>query len=332
MCKDDKNKKDIKDKLADAFRTKVRSVAGGVSDLVRATATDPFDVSHGLDVVHEKDRIRKNLAKAVVYRKATGAGRTPQVHVLEGHGPLGTDTVVVDKGQEFGAIVAGSATVDGRRVGFYDVAGSPVAFVNTESAIMDWLGEHGDEYMVNSDVFAEFGSSTHVLSQFGVSDEFTEFMDSLPATSIGVVVSDFTPIDPTKRYEVINPIVAAVTLLGARAAALAGTAVTATVHAPSELAEGVRSTGENVKVLVEQGEGARELVGESGDGLSVGERLFLVEFHPTGMAPKPHGVPSASATIPCDTTVVVNRTGCMAVRLDKVAQRVRTLISGLPAT
>lgn len=121
------------------------------------------------------------------------------MHVLEGQSPLGTDTVIVDKGQEFGAIIAGSATVDGRKVSFYYVAGSPVAFINTEPAILDWLGEHEGEYMVNSNVFAEYGSSLHVLTQFGVSDEFTEFMNSLPPTRIGVVVSDFTPIDPTKR-------------------------------------------------------------------------------------------------------------------------------------
>jgi hypothetical protein len=331
VCKDEK---DIKDRIADAFRKNLRSAGHALSDLAQATAKDPFDLRHGLaklDKQRQEEELRKKLAQAVTYRKATAKGKTPQVHVLEGQGLLGTDTVVVDKGQEYGEIVAGQATVDGRKVKYYDVSGSPVALINTGSAILDWLDDHGEEFLLNSDVFAEYGSSLHVMTQMSISEEFDDFMNSLPPISIGVVVSDFSPLDRNERYEVINPIVAAVSLLGSRAASLGGSGVTAAMPAPTELAEHARTAGELAKTAVEQIDSVRELVGGSEDGtLSVGERLYLVELHQTGKAPEPHGVPSKSVALPCDEALVIDGTVTRGVRLSTVADTIKGLIASLP--
>jgi hypothetical protein len=263
------------DKIAKFFKGVVREVANG-ADLVM----DP--VGH-YERGKEEKRLRLNRDKlaAVMERQQGNA----QVHILQGQGPLGTDTVVEDRGSEFRAEAAQKGD-DG--TAFWDVAGKPLALINTRSNIESFLAGHAQTRLVNTEVFAELGHEIHYLS------------DVDAGVNIGVAVSVFRPLSEKDRYKVINPVVAAVTLLGPQLAGLGAGAIGAVAEAPSALAGAARDAHGMVETVLGEGKDAKNMVspGES-KPLDIGEPIFIISFSTTGFAPADDSVRTERASFPC---------------------------------
>lgn len=233
----------------------------------------------------QKKQLEKNLAKyeAVMQRQSSG----PSVNVLEGHGPVGSDTIVIDRGT---AHHAEASQVDGDGHQFYDVAGKPLGIINTRGRIESFVKEMAADgvRLVNSEKFAELGHEVHYLSA-----------DVDAGVNIGAVVSVYRPLADEDRYEVINPIVAAVSLLGPQLASLGAAGLAEVGSTPNSASESVRNVGDVVNTVIDQGEGAKKMVGSGSGGLDIGEPIYIIEFSVPGFAPKPENVRSVSASFAC---------------------------------
>lgn len=306
MATPEKSTSDKSDKVAHAighaFRGIARKVASG-ADLVM----DPL--GH-YERDKEEKRLKANRKKlaAVMERRESG----PQVHVLKGHGPLGTDTIVVDKGTEYRA---DSATVDDDGTVSWDIAGRPPAIINTRAHIEQFLDTHADAYLFNSRVYAELGHQQHYLGP------------DTPGVKIGAAISVFRPLSEKDRYEVINPIVAAVTLLGPQLAGIAGEGVVSIAPSPGGLAEAVGTVTGMVTGLVGGAQGAKNVV-DGGHGgakpLDIGEPIFIVGFSETGFAPANDKL-SEPTRLTFECTKIGERFG---VRIGDVADQI---LAALPA-
>lgn len=262
------------DAVASFFRKIVKEVRSGADAVL-----DP--VGH-----HERGKERKRLKAnreklaAVMERRKTG----PAVHVLEGQGPLGSDTVIVDKGSEYRA--------EGVQVGddntpFWDVVGNDLALINTREHIESFFTTHAQTRLVNSNLFAELGHPEHYLS-----------VDA-PGIKIGASVSIFRPMSEKDRYEVINPIVAAVKLIGPQLGSVAAAGVSELAKAPSELAEGARQLHDMTATVVDQAEHAEKLVHHPDKAVDIGEPIFIIAFSETGFAPGGKRVRTLRASFDC---------------------------------
>lgn len=287
------------------FLGKAARELAGAADFVK----DP--VRH-VSEEKQKKQLEKNLAKykAVMQRHDTG----PSVNILEGQGPLGTDTVVIDHGS---AHHAEAAQVGGDGRPFYDVAGKPLGIINTRGNVEAFLAEMARDHvrLVNSEMFAELGHVQHYLDD-----------DVDAGVNIGAVASVYRPIADEDRYEVINPIVAAVTLIGPQLASLGATGLMEASAAPDAIADMHRNVTDLIGAVVDQGANAKGMVGsKSGGGIDIGEPIYIIEFSVTGFAPKPKGVRSVDTRFPCKP----DRSGRYGVRVEDISAQLLSLLDQL---
>lgn len=198
-----------------------------------------------------------------------GSKSGPSVHRLKGH--LNTTTTVVDHGTDYKPVAADVGDLGP----YYDVADNGIAMLNDSIArIEEFFDEQADTLLVNSEHFAELGDQSHYYSVQA---------DATPR--IGVVVAKLSTIKEKHRYEVINPLVSGLTIVGKQLTSLAGTGMLAAAPAPDGIAGGVRELQDIVDVLAdarEKTEKMREGAGPKSDGA-----IYAVTFHATGFGVEP---------------------------------------------
>lgn len=297
-----------------------------VAQRAHATRTVLLDPGELAEYNALKDRIDREGEKAsqddvarfeeLKERARPKAG--PSVHILKGQGPLGTDTTVVDKGNEYRPE---AALIGDDGFPFMDVRGGGLALINTRDTIAAYLDANAEMRLINPNQFAELNDVQHYLREENTGDG---------KTRIGVVVSAFTALSDRDRYEVINPVTAAVKLMAPAIAHIGaaglGVGLGAVLPKPNEIAEGVNKGFELGKAVFENADEARELVGgEERPRKSKGTKIYIIQFSETKEAPEPARTKSKKTSFSCD----VKTSRGAAIRLGDVKADLLQLMDSL---
>jgi hypothetical protein len=176
---------------------------------------------------------------------------------------------------------------------YHDVSEHQLAIINTFDNVMHCLDEHAGTWLVNSDLGAELGSISAVLpSPEEEPDAYAlaypkAYLSKFPVR-IGLLICKVQFQDPAKMWKIIDPLTAAVTLLGPRLGEVAVAGTGALGHqvagAAPAVVDQIKATTETSSTVKERIEQATELVrGDRENGaIDVGEDVFAVQFSATG--------------------------------------------------
>lgn len=243
-------------------------------------------------------------------------------YLSTGKGPLKRTVVAQPQADQWDRRLPSSG-LDGT-IDYLDVKEKELAIINTYDGVVGCLEQEARTWIVNSDLGAEKGSLSAVLpSPKDQPDPYVlihpeAYVDmSKLNINIGLRISRFEFQDPAAMWEVIDPLIQNVKLLGPRLgdifAAGAGSLGHRLLGEAPKVVEGVKSTVENIGIVKERAEKASELIrGEKSKGrVDIGEKVFIVQFFAIGFGGGPSGHHAVSTHSKC--------THLLRVTADKMA-------------